>query len=142
MLPLAPADVDPVLNSTPPDWSDDAGDLSRSVPLLPVRPAPLVTSTSPPAPPSPPETFTLPPTADPDPAPLVTASGARLYFRGRRVLEAQIGALLDLGLRHADEVLFSGGSAGGIGAMAAAGGVRQMLPQHRPLRRRAAQTPS
>ncbi len=61
-------------------------------------------------------------------APLRTASGATLYFRGRRVLQAQIDLALELGMRDADEVLFSGGSAGGIGALAAADWVRRRLP--------------
>ena len=62
-------------------------------------------------------------------APLVVAPGtAPIYLRGRRVLEAQLAAALDAGLRDATEVLFSGGSAGGIGALAAAHLVKAALP--------------
>ena len=61
-------------------------------------------------------------------APLTSASGKPLYLRGRRVLEAQVAAALELGLREADEVLFSGGSAGGIGVMHAANWVRAAVP--------------
>ena len=56
---------------------------------------------------------------------------APIYLRGRRVLQAQMQAALDLGLRSAKEVLFSGGSAGGIGALIAANWVRDMVPNAR-----------
>jgi hypothetical protein len=63
-------------------------------------------------------------------APLVSSTGgAPLYMRGRRVLEAQVAELLDLGLRDATHVLFSGGSAGGLGALHAANAVQQLLPR-------------
>ena len=52
--------------------------------------------------------------------PITMANGKPLYLRGRRVFAAQIAAALELGLRDADEVLFTGGSAGGIAAMHAA----------------------
>jgi hypothetical protein len=59
------------------------------------------------------------------------ADGKLLYLRGRRVFAAQIAAALELGLRDADEVLFTGGSAGGIAAMHAAPWLRAELPRAR-----------
>lgn len=61
----------------------------------------------------------------------VEAGKPPLYFRGRRVLEAQLATAIALGLKDADEVLFSGGSAGGIGALHAAHAVRKLLPNVR-----------
>ena len=60
--------------------------------------------------------------------PLVVEGQPPLYFRGRRVLEALVALTLELGLRNANEVLFSGGSAGGIGALHAAGWIRPLVP--------------
>ena len=53
--------------------------------------------------------------------PLSTGPGKPpLYLRGRRVLAALLRTALVAGMADAEEVLFSGGSAGGIGAMHAA----------------------
>ena len=54
-----------------------------------------------------------------------------LYFRGKRVLQAQIAAALEIGMRDASEVLLCGGSAGGIGAMHAAPWMRAAIPKAR-----------
>lgn len=63
--------------------------------------------------------------------PITIADGKLLYLRGRRVFAAQIAAALELGLQDADEVLFAGGSAGGIAAMHAAPWLRAELPRAR-----------
>ena len=49
--------------------------------------------------------------------PVVTASGEKLYFRGKRVLALLLDQLLAAGLRHARRLLWVGGSAGGPGAL-------------------------
>jgi hypothetical protein len=64
-------------------------------------------------------------------APLPSEGKKLLYLRGRRVLAAQLDTALQAGLRDAEEVLFSGGSAGGIGAMHAAKALRAALPHVR-----------
>jgi hypothetical protein len=51
-----------------------------------------------------------------------------LYFSGRHVVEAVIKELLPLGLSSANLVVWSGDSAGGIGAVATADFVATLLP--------------
>ena len=53
----------------------------------------------------------------------------KLYFRGRRVLDAMLDALLsEHGLNNADEVLLSGGSAGGLSTYLHADYIKTKLP--------------
>ena len=54
-----------------------------------------------------------------------------LYFRGRRVLQALLQSVAEAGMRDATEVLFSGGSAGGIAAMHSASVARSLVPHAR-----------
>ena len=62
-------------------------------------------------------------------APYKTSGGALMYFRGRAALEAQLADLLDAGLRDAESVLFSGGSAGGLGTVFASNRLQAQLPR-------------
>ena len=55
----------------------------------------------------------------------------KLWFRGKRVLDVMLQTALEIGLQSAEEVLFTGGSAGGIGALAASKAVRALVPQAR-----------
>ena len=47
----------------------------------------------------------------------VEVEGEMLYFRGKRILSAAMDDLLNSGVRHAREVVFSGTSAGGLAVM-------------------------
>ena len=59
-----------------------------------------------------------------------TKTGTTLYFRGRRVLDAMIDALLaNHGLDTAEEVLVSGGSAGGLAAFLHTDYLRSRMPR-------------
>lgn len=60
--------------------------------------------------------------------PLIGPRGRKVFFRGRRVLEALVLELLDMGMQQAERVLWSGGSAGGVGVLHAANRVRAQLP--------------
>lgn len=55
--------------------------------------------------------------------------GELLYFRGRAVLHTLLLELLNAGLSSAENVLFSGGSAGGIGTIFASNWLQSKLPQ-------------
>ena len=61
-------------------------------------------------------------------APLQTSSGPRLRMRGRANIDSIVGELLEMGLADAEAVLWTGASAGGLGALASAERVRAMLP--------------
>ncbi|KAL1525701.1 hypothetical protein AB1Y20_020547 [Prymnesium parvum] len=60
--------------------------------------------------------------------PYALGSGAVLHMRGRAVLHALLLHLMRAGMREARQVLFSGGSAGGLGTVFAANWLQAQLP--------------
>lgn len=60
--------------------------------------------------------------------PYKASTGSMLWFRGRAALEAQLLDLQRAGLSDAENVLFSGGSAGGLGAIFASNRLQAQLP--------------
>eukprot|EP00928_Gymnodinium_smaydae_P073204 TRINITY_DN56443_c0_g1_i1.p1 TRINITY_DN56443_c0_g1~~TRINITY_DN56443_c0_g1_i1.p1 ORF type:complete len:457 (-),score=77.97 TRINITY_DN56443_c0_g1_i1:78-1448(-) len=53
--------------------------------------------------------------------------GKQIYFRGKRIMDAVIDTLLPMGLKRAEEVMFSGTSAGGVAALLHADRIRDRL---------------
>ncbi|XP_066273989.1 uncharacterized protein [Branchiostoma lanceolatum] len=63
-----------------------------------------------------------------DRAEVVLYSGRRLYFRGKRILQAIVADLLKRGLAEATDVIFHGFSAGAMAVLRHASWVRDQLP--------------
>ena len=63
-----------------------------------------------------------------DNATVATYSGANVYFRGRRLLDALLASLMPRGLSAAPQVLVSGCSAGGLSAYAHVDFIASTLP--------------
>ena len=60
--------------------------------------------------------------------PFITKSDVPLYFRGFRILEAVMSALLNMGMKRASDVILTGCSAGGTASLLQADYVRSLLP--------------
>ena len=63
----------------------------------------------------------------------IKVKGKLIYFRGKRILSAVIDDLLEDGMEHAENVIFSGTSAGGLAAILHADYFRSRVPGNIPV---------
>lgn len=59
---------------------------------------------------------------------MITKNGAKLYFRGFRILEAVLDGLMTMGMKRATDVILTGCSSGGLASLVHADYVQSVLP--------------